>query len=185
MPSPWTREDTRPVFKDRWISLRADRCRRPDGTLIEPYYVIEDPDFVHTIPVLPDGRLVLVSQYRHAVNDVCLELPGGVLDPGEEPIAGARRELREETGVTGGAWTFLHRYYPNPARNANRFHLFVARNVSLPARQSLDPTEDIAVHLCTVAEVDEAIRAGRFSQAFHLAAYLLWRTGVVPETPVA
>lgn len=180
----WTREDSRTVFKDRWVNLRADRCRRHDGALVDPYYVMEERDFVHTIPVLPDGRVVLVRQYRHAVADFCLELPGGVLDPGETPVAGARRELAEECGVIGGAWSFLHRFYPNPARLSNRFHVFVATGVNPPAGQQLDDTEDIEVHVCTVAEIDEAIRSGAFSLSFHIAAYLLWRSQVVTGTPV-
>ena len=133
----------------------------------------EERDFVHALPVLPDGRIALVRQYRHAAQVFCLELPGGLLDPHETPLAGAQREAREECGLTGGEWSELATFYPNPARQTNRFHCFLARNVEKTLAASLDANEEIELYFLTIAEVDAAIADGSFSQSGHIASFLM------------
>lgn len=179
MLQPWTTVSSRLIHADRWIHLRADSCRRADGVVIEPYYVFEKKDFVHVLPVLTDGRLLLVRQWRHGAASFSLELPGGVLDAGETPEEGARRELLEECGATGPDWTPLTRFFPNPARQNNRFHAFIVRGVERIADQQLDETEELELHALTVAEVDAAIASGEFNQGNHIAAYLLARPSLL------
>ena len=178
MLHPWQTTASRTIHHDRWIKLRADTCRRDDGLIIDPYYVLEERDWVHVLPVLPDGRILLVRQYRHAANTVSLELPGGVLDGGETPEQGARRELLEECGATSEHWTPLTSFFPNPARQNNRFHCFVAHHVARSTNQQLDEAEQIEILALTPAEIDAAIADGRFCQGNHIAAYLLARPGL-------
>jgi hypothetical protein len=102
MLHPWKTTASTYLVTNEWLRLRADTCERHDGHVIAPYYVIEERDFVHALPVLSDGRIALVRQYRHAAQTYCLELPGGLLDRHESPLAGAQREAREECGLTGG-----------------------------------------------------------------------------------
>lgn len=175
MLHPWKKTDSEYLVSNQWLRLRADTCERQDGHVIAPYYVIEENDFVHALPILPDGRIALVRQYRHAAQTFCLELPGGLLDPNESPLAGAQREAREECGLTGGDWSELASFYPNPARQANRFHCFLARNVEVTLETALDANEEIEQHHLTVAEVDAAIANGTFSQSAHIASFLLAR----------
>lgn len=182
MLHPWETIASRTILRDQWLTLRADTCRRHDGLIIEPFYVLEKRDFVHVLPVLTDGRLLLVRQWRHGGNTFSLELPGGVLDAGETPEEGARRELREECGATGGDWSHLKTFFPNPARQTNHFHAFIAHQVTRGAEQQLDASEQIEVHALTLAEVDAAIANGTFNQGNHIAAYLLARPQLVATT---
>jgi 8-oxo-dGTP pyrophosphatase MutT (NUDIX family) len=173
MLHPWKKTASEYLVSDEWLRLRADTCERQDGHVIAPFYVMEERDFVHALPVLPDGRIVLVRQYRHAAQIFCLELPGGLLDPTESPLAGAQREAREECGLTGGEWSELATFYPNPARQTNRFHCFLAWNVEPTLATAFDANEEIEQHYLTVAEVDTAIANGTFSQSSHIASFLL------------
>ncbi|GAB5562491.1 MAG: NUDIX hydrolase [Synoicihabitans sp.] len=175
MLHPWKTLKSERLIDDEWMHLRADTCEREDGLVIAPYYVMEIRDFVHTIPVLEDGRIVLVRQYRHATGMFGLEFPGGILDEGEDPLAGARRELQEECGATGGAWSEVAVFYPNPARQTNRFHCFLGKEVALDGTTDFDTNEELELHLLTAQEIDQAIAAGTFHQAPHIAAFLMAR----------
>ena len=175
MLHPWKTLKSKRLVDDEWINLRADTCQREDGLVIEPYYVMESRDFVHAIPVLADGRIVLVRQYRHAAGIFGFEFPGGILDEDEEPLTGARRELQEECGATGGEWSEAATFYPNPARQTNRFHCFLGQDVELNAPPAFDSNEELELHLLSVAEIDRAIAEGTFHQASHIAAFLMAR----------
>ncbi len=117
MTKAWRIAGSRTIVKDRWTDLRADRCLTPAGTEIAPYYVLSYPDWVHVVAVTADDRMVLVRQYRHAVGETVLELPGGVIDASDrDPEAAARRELAEETGygLARGAWSAASIRIPPP-----------------------------------------------------------------------
>ncbi len=175
MLQPWKTLKSERLVHDEWLNLRADTCQREDGLIIEPYYVIESRDVVHAIPVLTDGRIVLVRQYRHATKMFGLEFPGGILDEGEEPLVGARRELNEECGAIGGEWTEAATFYPNTARQTNRFHCFLGVEVELNESAAFDPNEELEINLLSVEQIDQAIAEGSFHQGSHIAAFLMAR----------
>ncbi len=170
MIHPWKTLSSMSVIDDRWLHLTEDRCQLPSGEVIEPYYVVHEGDWVHVFAIDPDDHLVVVQQYRYAGNTVCMELPGGVVDPGEEPLAAAKRELAEETGYTAGSWSYVGSMFANPARQTNRIHVFVARGLSA-GMQQLDRTEQLECSLVPVQAVPNAIEVGEFSQALHIASY--------------
>src|SRR5215510_9315954 len=89
------------LFKDTWFTVRKDKCETPDGKIVDPYYVYEFPTWATALPVTKDNKVVMVKQYRHAIEDISLEIPGGCVDDTdknfEEAIA---RELLEETGYS-------------------------------------------------------------------------------------
>jgi 8-oxo-dGTP pyrophosphatase MutT (NUDIX family) len=172
--SPWTVLDSRTLIEDRWIKLRADRLRTTQGTELSPWYVLHYPDWASVVALTDDDRMVLVRQWRHAVQAWCLELPGGVMDPGDaDAVATARRELLEETGHGARDWRHLQTGYPNPAIQTNRIHAVLATGAHIAAPVAHEPGEQIEVVLMPVAEVVAGIRQGLLAQAMHVGAALL------------
>lgn len=172
MPA-WQRLSSRDIIRDRWVRLRADRCLVAPGHEIEPYYVLEENEWVHTAAFDADGRLLLVRQYRYAADTTGLELPGGNADPGEPLLATAQRELLEETGCIADNWRHLAAPWANPARQNNRVHLFVADHARIVAPQALDATESITVEFHPVPAVLDLLRRGEIAQANHLGLIFL------------
>ena len=170
---PWITLDSTAVIHDRWINLTADRCTLGNGELIEPYYVMHEPEYVHIVPVHDDGRMVLVSQYRYPGRATCVEFPGGVVDARESPLDAAPRELLEETGFHARDWQPVASFFANPARQTNRVHVFLARGLTRVSTQQLDDSEDIVCSDASTDEVTAMIKDGRFSQGLHIASFYL------------
>ena len=132
--------------------------------------VLETPDWINVVARTEDGRLVLVRQFRFGADEVTTEIPGGVVDPGETPEDAARRELREETGYTGGRWSPLGSVDPNPAFQDNRCHHWLAEGVRRTREPAPDPGEDIEVALLEADEVRAAIADGRIRHSLVICA---------------
>jgi 8-oxo-dGTP pyrophosphatase MutT (NUDIX family) len=132
---------------------------------------------VNVVAVDRDGRLVLVQQYRHGLGAAHYELPAGVVDPADaDPLAAAQRELREETGYGGGAWSPLLVSSANPGTHNNLTHSFLAVGVAPVANVAPEATENLRVTLVTLAEARALVAGGGMVQSLHLApllAYLL------------
>jgi ADP-ribose pyrophosphatase len=141
----WKVLSSKYVFSDRWFKARADSCVFPDGRIIEPYYVVELPDWCNTIVVTKEERIILVRQYRYPVDQTTFELPGGVIEKNEKPMEAAKREMEEETGYTSDDIEFLLQVAPNPAINNNTAYFFLARNAVPTASDNFDAFEDIDV----------------------------------------
>lgn len=149
---------------------RYDRVRSPRTGEVCVRLVLETPDWVNVIPVTPDGDLVMVRQYRFGTGIVTTEIPGGVVEPGEDPRACAERELREETGYTSESWTYLGAVEPNPAFQDNRCHHFLARDVRLTHAPSLDDGEDVAVVIMSPTRLVAEVHAGRIAHSLVITA---------------
>jgi ADP-ribose pyrophosphatase len=139
----WKKLSSKYVYDDRWFKARADSCEFPDGRIIEPYYVVELPDWCNTIVVTEDERIILVRQYRYPVDQTTFELPGGVIEKGEDPMAAAIREMEEETGYTSNDVEFLLKLAPNPAINNNTAYFYLAKNAVPTGAINFDALEDI------------------------------------------
>src|SRR5215831_6741942 len=116
------------IVDDPWLRVSADRCRRHDGSLVEPYYRIHGRDWVNVCPLFPDGTMALVREYRHGYGTVLPGLPGGLIDPGDaDEAAAARRELREETGISAVLELVkTAAMVVNPSTHTNLGHSFLA-----------------------------------------------------------
>jgi 8-oxo-dGTP pyrophosphatase MutT (NUDIX family) len=174
-PATWQVLATEYLFRRPWLTLRRDRVRAPTGAVIDEYYVWEYPPWVNVVAVTADDRLVLVRQYRHALGAAHYELPAGVVDPADaDPLAAARRELLEETGYGGGAWSPLLVSSANPATHNNLTHSFLAVGVAPVAAPAPEATEDLQVSLVSRAETRALVAKGGMVQSLHLAALLVF-----------
>ncbi len=171
-----------------FFRLRIDECKLPDGRVMPRYHVFEFPDWVNVVAVTPDGKMVLVRQYRHAAGEEFLEIPGGGTDPKqhEDPQTGGARELLEETGYEAGEWVSCGFQYPNPALQNNRMHVFLALGCKKMSEPKLDPFEDLTVELKPVGEVMRLWENGFFkhsliSSSLGLARRHLIERGLLPS----
>lgn len=151
--------------------IRRYLARSPRTGETRPFSVVETSDWVNVVALTTAGEVVLVRQYRHGSRRVALEIPGGVVDAGEDPGAAAARELREETGYAGGPPTFLGTVEPNPAILSNRCHTYLVQDCRRVGEPELDPGEDIEVATLPVAQIPAAIGDGRISHALVICAF--------------
>ena len=166
------------VFEGTVFEVHRERVKLPHGptTTVD---VIRHSASAVILPVPEPGHVILVRQYRHGLGRVGIELPAGVVDPGDpSPEAAARRELVEETGYGGGAWGPLCVASANPGTHSNLTYSFLAVGVEQVAPPAPEATEDIQVFTASVDEVARLVETGQVVQALHLAPllkYLLTR----------
>ena len=171
---PWTITASETLIEDRWIRLRADRLRTAAGAEIAPWYVLDYPDWCAAVALTADDRLVLVRQWRHGAQCWSLELPGGVIDAEDaDPLAAARRELREETGFDAPDWRYLYASHANPAIQTNRLHVVLGTGAVPVAAAMPEETEVLRVECLPVAEVLVGLGQGLIGQAMHVGAILM------------
>lgn len=165
----WKTLQSEYLIKRPWLTARRDKVELNDGRVIDEYYVLEYPDWVNVIAITKDGKFVMERQYRYGLGVFSTELPCGVAEPGEEPLAAAQRELLEETGYGHGKWTKLLTLSPNPTSMTNLGHCYLAEGVEKIAEPSLDETEELSVEIMTRDEVFECLTSGEICQALMAA----------------
>ena len=143
---PWETLSTELVLDNRWMQVRRDAARLPNGLYVPDYYYVDGGDFTQVFAVTAAAEVLLVRQYKYPLRQVVLELPAGGLDPGDaSPLEGAQRELREETGYGGGQWTLLGALHTSSGKANTKSYAYLATGVQALGEQALDPTEDIEV----------------------------------------
>jgi 8-oxo-dGTP pyrophosphatase MutT (NUDIX family) len=156
--------------------FRVERVWRRSGKsgLTHDFFHIAAGAWVNVVALTPQNEVVLVRQERHGLCDFTIEVPAGLVEPGEDPAVAAVRELREETGYAGGRAELLGVVHPNPALQDNRCHMYAVRDVVMAGDQQLDPREEIEVLVKPLPEVREMIRRGEITHSLVLSAlYLL------------
>lgn len=166
----WTILKSNYVIKDRWISLRSDTCKMPNGKIVEPYYVLEYPTWVSVMALTKENEVILVKQYRHGCEKTLLELPSGCMERSDlSPIEAIKRELLEETGYTCEEFIELGKISANPSNHNNLTYCFLALNAELIKEPHLDDTEEIEVVLTPLDEVIKSLKNNEFLQALHVS----------------
>ena len=160
---------TNVLHRSRIFAIVEQALRLPSGRTVVRQ-VVQHPGAVVIIPQLADGRLMLIAQYRFAVGETLLEFPAGTLEPGEEPLQCARRELIEETGYRADHWRALGIMYPSPGYCDEKQYLFAASGL-IPDHAAEGDDEIIEVKRLTVREVERAIADGALVDAKSIAAY--------------
>lgn len=155
------------LFNQPWLTVRRDKCELPNGKIMPAFYVLEYPTWVTALAITKEGKVVMVQQYRHGIEEVCIETPGGVVDAGEEPETAIKRELLEETGYAFDTFECLGKVCANPSTGNNYLYMYLATGGVKVAEQNLDETEDVEVKFFTIEEVKNLIKENKIVQALH------------------
>ena len=171
MIKPWQCIRSQQKGSYRVFSVRTDTAISPRTNKSHDFHVIESRDWINIIPITPNGHVVMVEQYRHGSREITLEIPGGIVDPGDTPLGAGARELLEETGYQSEDWAQIGEVNPNPAIFSNRCFTFLAQKVKQVANPKPDQAEDIETILVPLSDIPELIRRGKIDHAIVVAAF--------------
>jgi 8-oxo-dGTP pyrophosphatase MutT (NUDIX family) len=173
-PHRWRKLRSEPLATTRIFDVTKAFYRHPNRDREQDFFVINAPGWVNVIALTPDHQLVLVRQFRFGIDEFSLEIPGGIIDPGEDCLAAGVRELREETGYVGDPARLLGSVHPNPAMQNNLCHLVLVDNARPTGELDLDPDEEMTVLLKPVDEVYALAYSGGITHALVLDGLLLF-----------
>ncbi len=164
--------ESKTVFRGRVFDVRRERVAEPGGLTATREFVVHNGSVV-VIPILPDGRTLLVHQYRHATGQYLWELVAGRIEPGEKPLVAARRELAEETGYSARRFTKLLSFFATPGFVNERLVVYAAEGLT-PGIARPDSDEQINTKPFSIRELERMMRRGRLRDAKSIAAILFY-----------
>lgn len=149
------------VYEGIFLHMKRDQVLLPDGqTALREY--LTHPGAVAIVPILSDGRVLLERQYRYPIGQAVIEIPAGKLDPNEDPLACAKRELQEETGYQAKKWEFLGRIHPVISYSNEFIDIYLAQDIE-PGQANLDDEEFLDVFAASIEELESWIAQGRIT----------------------
>jgi ADP-ribose pyrophosphatase len=166
------------LFQGRVFALKRERVAEPSG-LVTTREIVVHPGSAVVLPLLPDGRIILIRQYRHAAGQSLWELVAGHKDPGESFAEGARRELQEETGYVARKITKLLALFPSPGLLGEKMEIFLAQGLLKGAPRPEDD-EKITQRIVTLAKAQAWIHSGKIRDAKSIAGILYYASFVAP-----
>lgn len=167
---PWTIRASQYRIDDPFLRLRVDTVELPNGRIIDTYFVRETRGFAVVAAITPDREIVLVRQYKHGIGRIVVELPAGMIEPGEAPLDCAVRELAEETGYTGTRPRVLRSLFADPTSSNGSFHVCMVEDARISVAPALDDTEEIVVETVSIATFARMVRDGTIASGSQVAA---------------
>ncbi|HEX4419753.1 MAG TPA: NUDIX hydrolase [Kofleriaceae bacterium] len=167
----WKLGARHPGHEYRIFTTGFVEAAHPRTGAIKQFSLIACDDWVNVIALTGDAQVVLLRQYRPGIDRVCLEIPGGMIDPGEDPVAAAIRELAEETGYTGGTAELIGKVAPNPAIQNNTLYTVLVRGVTLTQPPTPDDGEVLAVETASLEDCRRKLVAGEIEHALVVVAF--------------
>ncbi len=163
--------DHKEIYSGKIVKLHVDTIQQPSGrTTIRE--VVLHPGGVTAIPVLEDGRLLLIRQFRYPIGKFIFELPAGKMDTGQSPPDTIARELEEEIGYTAGQLSYECTFYTTPGISNEAIHMFTARDLT-PCAQRLEEGEHITVEAFSIEECLQKIKTGEINDGKTILG-ILW-----------
>ncbi len=166
---------------DPWLRVWSEDLELPDGRQVDEFFTIEMPDYVVVVALTPGG-VVTERGYKHGARRVCLSLPAGFVEPGEDPAQAARRELLEETGYQAEGWESLGSFINDGNRGSGRGHLFLARGAQHVAEPDSGDLESVTIALMSLHDLLEAAHRGEVGDIPNAAAIALAAARLLRET---
>jgi ADP-ribose pyrophosphatase len=163
---------TQQIYRGRAVNIRVDTVEKASGKKTTRE-VVEHSDCVAVVALDEQGNVLLVRQFRHAVDKFLLEIPAGGIDPGEEPIDAVRRELQEEIGYFPRKTDKLGGFYATPGYGTEYLHCFVATDL-VPARLVAEDTDEIELLRVSPKQIPRLIASGEICDAKSIAALLMF-----------
>lgn len=161
----WEVRGTEKVFENRMFSVTTKNCFHPEKKVPWDFHVVDTFDWINVIGLTPDNKFVLVKQHRLGTDELSLETPGGVIEPGEDAALCAVREFREETGYEGSSVHLLKTLQVNPAIMGNHISFYFIDGCVKTGSQKLDQAEDIEVLTLDVDQLAGMVRDGSINHA--------------------
>ncbi len=155
------------ISRHKYFTARRDKCETPTGHIVEEYFVVELPLTVCCVALTEEGEVLMVKQYRHPIDEVLLEIPGGFVDNGESAEQAMKRELKEETGYEFSSFTYVGKIAANPGVLNNFTHFYLAKGGKKTGEQKLDANEEVEVEKISVQTLKQLFLENKIVQATH------------------
>ena len=159
--------------REPWFEVFSETVRLPDGKVIPEYFRIEMPQYTAVFSVTEDQKIIVLRSYSHAIREVTITMPGGMIEHGESPLNGIQREFLEETGYEAKYWKPLRSFVGNSTRGCGTFHLFFSTGAYFVKEPDSGDLEELEVMLWTVEDVEKAIDEGKIKSLGVLSVMLM------------
>ena len=173
MPKKWKTLGTKQIFGNKIFGFREDTVKSPKTDNTHPVWVMDAPTWVNIIPITKEKKVIMIKQYRFGSQEISLEVPGGMVDAGEDAQSAATREMKEETGYESEEVHAIGKISPNPALMSNHTYSYVAYNVKKTGDQQLDNMEDIEVLEVDLNQIPTLITNGEIDHSLVVSAFYL------------